>query len=166
MDKDQLIKSLEALITTDNPWGLQGRLEKFIVELKKTYIPAPMTDQQRKSIHLGFKFIADQLNEKGQDMKVILKPSVDIWWTKDSVKEYLYKPILKAYTAEKKTSTTEMDKLEPGEVWEIMMKFLGERHGVDYIPFPSDPTKDQNYQSASRKLEINYPTEEVGEPIL
>lgn len=90
--------------------------------------------KQNDAIHLGFQFIADSLNNSGKDMRKVLKPTVDIPWSVKTVKEYLYKPILEAYTAKK--STTEMDKNEPGQVWDIMFKFLGEKHGIEYIEFP------------------------------
>ena len=36
-----------------------------------------------------------------------------------------------------KASTTELDKMqEPSAVWETMMRFLMEKHHIEYIKFP------------------------------
>jgi len=40
-----------------------------------------------------------------------------------------------------KDSTTKLKKVgEIEEVWDTMFRFLGEKHQVEYIPFPSDPS--------------------------
>src|SRR5437868_4761546 len=95
------------------------------------------TGQQNRGLHLGCERIADTLNSAGLDMRVILKPDINIPWTKDSVKEYLFKPVMKAMTT--KTSTTELDKVgEIEAIWETMMRFLMEKHHIEYIDFPSE----------------------------
>lgn len=103
----------------------------------------PKTDAQRRALHLGLKWLASHLNERGKTMRVVLKPEVEIPWTKDTVKKFLYKPILKAYAD--KDSTEDMNKQEPGEVWDIMMKFLGEHHGIEYMPWPSKHEIDEHH---------------------
>jgi hypothetical protein len=94
------------------------------------------TGQQNKGLHKGFELLADTLNDAGLDMKVVLKPEVNIPWTPASVKEYLFRPVMKAMTA--KTSTTELEKIgEIEAVWETVMRFLMEKHHIEYLPFPS-----------------------------
>jgi len=96
----------------------------------------PRTDQQNRGLHKGFDLLAAALNDAGLDMRVVLKPEICIPWTKDSVKNYLYRPIMQAMYD--KRSTTELEKQEePGAVWETMMRFLMEKHHIEYIPFPS-----------------------------
>lgn len=103
---------------------------------------AKRTSQQNKALHKGFELVAKTLNDAGLDMRAVLKPEIDIPWTKDSVKKYLYKSILALMYD--KEHTAEMDKLEePSQVWETMMRFLMEKHHIDYIPFPHDPEKDK-----------------------
>ena len=93
------------------------------------------TAQQRKALHVGFEQIAATLNAAGLDQRKVLKPSVDIPWTKESVKEMIWRPVQEAML--KKKSTTELEKVgEIDEVWDVVMRFLGENHGVEYIPFP------------------------------
>ena len=99
--------------------------------------PAPLTRQQQKALHVGFDLIAKALNDAGLDMRQVLKPTVNIPWTKLSVKEYIYKPILRLMYS--KDHTADMAKIEePSEVWETVMRFLMENHGIQYIPFPSE----------------------------
>ncbi|MEK7992869.1 MAG: hypothetical protein AAB403_03595 [Planctomycetota bacterium] len=102
-----------------------------------TATPAPLTRQQQKALHVGFDLIAKSLNDAGLDMRTVLKPEVDIPWTKASVKEYLFRPIMRAMTT--KASTTELSKIgEMDAVWETVMRHLGQKFGVEYIPFPSE----------------------------
>jgi len=95
------------------------------------------TSQQNRSIHKGFELLADALNAAGKNMRVVLKPEIDIPWTKDSVKEYLFKPILKAMFL--KHHTADLEKIgEIDAVWETMMRFLMEKKYLDeFIPLPS-----------------------------
>ena len=59
-----------------------------------------MTDQrtlqQNKAAHKYFELLAESLNDAGLDMKKTLKPEIDIPWSKESVKEYLFKPVAEA----------------------------------------------------------------------
>lgn len=92
------------------------------------------TIQQNKSLHLYCEMLAEALNEAGLDMRVVLKPEVDIPWTKESVKEHLYKPILKIMLD--KDSTTEMDTVNPSEVYQVLDRHLAEKFGVS-VEWPS-----------------------------
>jgi len=89
---------------------------------------------QNRSLHLMFTMLAEELNKQGLDMRKTLKPSIDIWWTSENLKEYLWRPIQKATVV--KESTTELTTKEIDKVFEVLMKHLGEKFGV-YIPFPS-----------------------------
>lgn len=117
------------------------------------------TDKQRGALHVGCGELADHLNAIGKDMRTVLKPEVSIPWTMLTVKEYLFKPILKSYA--NKDSTEDMDKHEPGQVWDIMMKFLGEHHHVKYMPWPSVTKidREQDYKNDAREMreELEYP---------
>lgn len=101
---------------------------------------AKRTQQQNKALHVGFKLIADALNDAGLDMRTVLKPGIEIPWDPRTVKEYIFRPVMKLKTG--KDSTTELSKhMEIDEVWEILMRFLMQNHGVEYIPFPFDEDK-------------------------
>ena len=94
------------------------------------------TEQQNKALHLAFRILADTLNEKGLEMKPVLAvKEIDVPWTETSVKEVLYRPIMIAMT--QKGSTTELDRLEVSQVWDVLMRHLGEHFGIN-VPFPSE----------------------------
>ena len=86
------------------------------------------TGQQNKSLHKYCTMLADALNDAGLDMKKTLKPEIEIPWTCQNVKDHLYKPILKALTG--KESTIDMDTIDPSAVYEILNRFMGEKHGI------------------------------------
>lgn len=92
------------------------------------------TLKQNRSIHKLFTMLADELNEKGLDARLILKPTYQIWWTDEMIKRDLWKPLQKAMYG--KESTTELTTAEVSKVYEQLAKIIGEKHGVD-ISFPS-----------------------------
>lgn len=95
------------------------------------------TNKQNASIHLAFQMLADSLNSAGLDQRTVLKPSVSIPWTKQAVKDQLFKPIMNALY--RKESTTELNKIEEiDETWDTLMRHLGEKFGIEYIPIPSE----------------------------
>ena len=50
------------------------------------------TNKQNKAMHKFFNDLAGELNAKGYDMKVVMKPDFFLKWDGDSVKENLWKP--------------------------------------------------------------------------
>lgn len=96
------------------------------------------TLQQNKALHKYFDLLADELNQAGFDMKRTLKPSVDIPWTPENVKEYLWRPLQEAYLH--KESTTELTSDQIDKVYEVLNRHLGETTGVT-VEFPSQDAK-------------------------
>lgn len=92
---------------------------------------------QNRAIHLLFNNLADELNSAGLDMRRTLKPDVDIPWSGDTVKDYLWRPIQQAQLGKK--STTELTTKEIDKVFETLNRYLGEKHGL-YVAFPSIET--------------------------
>jgi len=105
------------------------------------------TAQQNKALHKWFSLLSDELNEKGLDMRVVMKDDWSIWWTEESVKNNLWRPIQEAMFNKK--STTELNTQEINKVFEQIMKSIGEKHEV-YIPFPSVEETDNYLQSYER----------------
>lgn len=95
------------------------------------------TTRQNRAIHLLFDMLAKELNENGLDMRRTLKPSIDIPWTGESVKEYLWRPVQQAQVNKK--STTELTTREIDEVFDTINRHLGTKFGI-YVPFPSIET--------------------------
>lgn len=92
------------------------------------------TQQQNKALHKYFECLAETLNDAGLDMKVVLKPSVAISWTKDTVKDYLWRPIQEAYIQEH--STTKLTTKDINKMYDFLTRHLGEKFGV-FVEFPS-----------------------------
>ncbi len=101
----------------------------------------PYTPAQRKALHLWCEMVAETLNASGLDMRVVLKPTVAINWSKDAVKENLYKPILKAATA--KESTEEQSTVEPDVIVDYIVRHLGDKFGVTLPAWPDRFTRGQ-----------------------
>lgn len=93
------------------------------------------TPSQRSALHVWLEELAEVLNASGLDMKKVLKPEVEIPWTKLSCKEYLYKPLLEAMTG--KESTESMNTLEPSKVCDVIGRHLAQKFGVAVPPFPN-----------------------------
>mgnify|MGYP003406681413 CR=1 FL=1 len=93
------------------------------------------TPLQNKSLHLFCQQLADALNGAGYDMKKTLKPGVDIPWTKESIKEHIWRPVQEAMTG--KRSTTEMNTVDPSEVYEVINRHMGEKFGV-HVEWPHE----------------------------
>lgn len=101
------------------------------------------TDKQNRSLHLLFKLLAEELNESGLDMRKTLKPGVEIPWTGDSVKEFLWRPIQEAQLNKK--STTELTTKEIDAVFDTITRHIGEKFGI-FVPFPSiDEVLNEKY---------------------
>jgi len=93
------------------------------------------TTYQNKALHQYFENVANTLNDAGLDMKAVLKPEIDIPWSKSTVKEQLWRPIEKAMTG--KESTTEMTTIELSDIYDVLHRHLSEKLGIN-VPFPSD----------------------------
>lgn len=92
------------------------------------------TIQQNKALHLWFTMLSQELNDAGLDMRKTLKPEVDIPWTSQSIKEYLWRPVQLSQL--QKQSTTDLSSDEVDKVWETLNRHLGEKFGL-HVPFPS-----------------------------
>lgn len=92
------------------------------------------TLQQNKALHLFYQHLADELNDGGLDMRGVLKSWVAIPWSKESVKEFLWKPIQELQL--RKRSTTELNTKDVDKIYMTLMRHLGEKFGVG-VEFPS-----------------------------
>ena len=93
------------------------------------------TITQNKALHLLMEQTAEALNESGQDMRKVLKETVEIAWTKESAKYYLFHPIMKAMY--QKESTADLSKEQLQKVYEVFHRHLSEKAEID-LPFPSN----------------------------
>ena len=102
------------------------------------------TDQQNRALHKFFSLLADELNEKGLDMRTLIRQKIEIQWTPYNVKEYLWKPLQKQLTG--KESTKKLDKTEEiNLIYNNLNRILIERTKGE-VKFPSFPSiETQNY---------------------
>src|ERR1041384_1686185 len=95
------------------------------------------TSSQNKALYLFLTRLAEALNTAGKDMRVVLKPTYFIPWTKDSAHDHLWLPIQKAmYGTDSTTFLHKIGQIE--NIHEVIMRELGRVHHIEYIPFPHD----------------------------
>lgn|SRR3990167_1614411 len=92
------------------------------------------TARQNRALHLYFGLLAETFNDAGLDMRAVLKPEVDIPWTANTIKEYIWRPVQQLQVGKK--STTELSKWEINQVWETINRHIAEKFGI-HEPFPS-----------------------------
>lgn len=92
------------------------------------------TLQQSKALHLYFTQLAEMLNDSGLDMRKVLRPSISIPWSGETIKEYLWKPVMEFQL--QKSSTTEMTTKDIDEVYDTINRHIGEKFGIT-LEFPS-----------------------------
>ena len=125
---------------------LPPRIEEAKQEFEKTFGPVKVenvidkaeeqrTIQQNKALHKFFELLADALNDSGLDMRKTLKPGIDIPWNRDRCKEFLWRPIQEAMTG--KTSTTELNTVEPSEIYAVLDRHLSSKFGI-HIEWPTN----------------------------
>ena len=88
---------------------------------------------QNNALHKYCELLADELNERGLDMKLLLRHHVEIEWTKSSVKERLWKPIQIAMLDE--SSTTKPHRNEYPKIYDELNRYLIDKHGM-HVPWP------------------------------
>lgn len=89
---------------------------------------------QNAALHLWLEWLAQRLNDAGLDMRRVIKADVSIPWTKESAKEYLWRPIQRAMT--NKSSTVDAERPEYAEVQAVLCRHLGEKFGVECPDWP------------------------------
>ena len=111
------------------------------------------TNKQNSSLWLYFSLLADELNNSGYDMKVVLKPEVDISWNKDTVHDYLWLPIQDVML--KKDSTTKLESKEIDKVYDILNRHISEKFGIT-VPFPSNEEQYSKSRFRCKKCKLLY----------
>jgi len=118
--------------------GLRGLLKRFdgkSVVLTVETLPQRRTSAQNRALHLWYSQLADKLNESGFDMKKIIH--VDIPWSGDTVKQYLWKPLQKMILGTTSTRSLKRDDLD--KVFDPLNKTIAERtEGNIHVPFPCE----------------------------
>lgn len=93
------------------------------------------TNTQNGALHLYFTHLAQELNDAGYTVQLVLKEKIDLDWDKDIIKELLWRPTMEALTGKK--STTHLNKTEDiTKIYEHLTRHLGEKFGI-FVPFPA-----------------------------
>lgn len=106
--------------------------------IESTTISKQRTQNQNSALWLWFTQMSTSLNDAGKDMRLVLKPTYSIPWTKDSFHDHIWIPIQKAmYGTESTTFLHKQEQID--KIHEVIMRELGEKFEIEYIPFPNDP---------------------------
>lgn len=85
--------------------------------------------------------LAEKFNEAGYDkVAVLTAKSLPVKWTQESVKEDLFKEIMKALYPDK-VSTTQLSRTQVNEVYEALNQWTDHRFDI-YLEFPSEEGKE------------------------
>jgi hypothetical protein len=100
------------------------------------------TGKQNSCLYEFFENIANACNDSGQEMEVsspVLSKPVTVRWTKESVKEYIWRPVQVAMFPDTQ-STTDLTTVELMRVTEQLQHFLVTRFTIN-VEFPSVDSK-------------------------
>ena len=109
---------------------------EYSVEIKK--LPKSRTSLQNRSLHLYLTQVADELNEKGLTVQMVLAEAIERHWDMETVKHQIWQPLQQAIFGNIKTS--EMKTGAYGKVDLYFSHFLGSKFGI-HVPWPVDKTK-------------------------
>jgi len=125
-------------------------LENFITHLRELYSDKKYvqvkwstgkqrTLPQNNSIHLYCEHLAAHLNASGFDMKRVLAHKMDIPWSKQTAKEFIWNEAQKGQF--NKVSSTKLERDEVTQVYDVLNRFFSDKFGL-HVPFPSGNKKD------------------------
>lgn len=90
-------------------------------------------------MHKYHEMVADALNDAGLDFRKTIKADIDIPWTRELVKDHLWRGIQKAVTGH--DSTTKPETHQYTEIYEVLSRHLSGKLGV-YVPWPCKDNQD------------------------
>lgn len=130
-------------------WGKRGDTKYRRImsdKIKIEGIGDKRTIQQNRALHKFLSQLSDQLNEHGCGVVKVIKAykqGVEIQFTPELVKEIIWREIQLAITGRK--STKDLLKNEEIEkIHQIIVKFIGEKFGIEVPPFPSQESQELN----------------------
>lgn len=98
------------------------------------------TSQQRKAIEVFCRNLAEVLNDSGMDMQAVFSvKEVSVPWSQDTVKDVLFRPIMKAMFDI--DSTADLERADCSRVHAVLCKNLSEKLGVTCPEWPSKELK-------------------------
>jgi hypothetical protein len=93
------------------------------------------TNTQNAALHLFFKLLGKALNEHGEYYRYFnyMGEMVEIPWTQDLVKDYIWRPLMKVVTDKKSTAHLTTKEIDP--IFEVIHKHYSGK-GIELF-FPS-----------------------------
>ncbi len=91
------------------------------------------TKQQNNAFHKLWELWAEALNEKGITVVEFFKAKFELFFTKELIKEQIWKPIQKTMFNKKSTQT--LENKEINDIYDVINKRLGEKWEI-HVPFP------------------------------
>lgn len=113
------------------------RAEKKPLRVEMGTVSGSRSLKQNAALHLWCTWVAEALNAAGYDYKRFLHAAdykLDTPWTCALVKDQLWRPVQEAMT--QKESTTELNKVEPSDIQEVLMARLTDITGIADVPWP------------------------------
>ena len=95
------------------------------------------TKTQNQCLHEYLTDLSNALNDAGFDVKDTISVNVD--FTPETVKKYMFHAVMKAMYPDK-TSTTELDTIEISKVYENLNRLTSEKFGIGLL-WPSRDNK-------------------------
>ena len=113
---------------------------------------------QNNSIHKDCEMIAKKIEERGLDMKQVIR--LDIPPTMQNVKDNIWRPVMRKMYGKESTKELEKSSGEIDKIHEVIMRELGKEWGIEWHDFPHDEKKQKEWEQAQMGIsEIEYPTE-------
>jgi len=103
------------------------------------------TPTQNNSLHLWCEQIAHAYNEKGMTVEEVIKNfKMELFWSKESVKELIIRTAIKRMFG-KESTTTLLKQGEIDQIVDVVTKFNAQME-IEYIPFPHLPDEQNPYK--------------------
>jgi len=94
---------------------------------------------QNASLQLYCEHVAKALNDAGLDFRTVLHEGIEVPWTRELVKDHMWRKLQEAITGHK--STTKPERHQYGEIYEVLNRHLSGKLGV-FVPWPSKDYKE------------------------
>lgn len=104
-------------------------------------VPKRRTLIQNAALHQWFHELAAELNNRGLDVRAVLKPTVEIPWDARLVKEFIWKPIQEVKLGT--NSTTKLSTKDVNVVYEVLDRHLLKKFDID-MQFPTVEDLQEN----------------------
>jgi len=124
-------KSLEEIISLIR----QSYEEYKFIDVEIKVKGKARSGQQNRALHKYFSMLADKLNEAGLDMRKTLREDVEMPWSADLVKDFMWRPLQKAMFDV--DSTAKMKRADYTKVYEVLNRHTASKLGVS-VAWPSE----------------------------